>query len=290
MKILVLGGDGMLGHRLFRHLRTRYDCRVTLRQDTAAYTHYQLFTPDNSYYGIDVRSSERITEAMADFAPDAVVNAVGIVKQRPLAIDAIPSLEINALLPHRLAVLCRLAGARLLHVSTDCVFSGARGNYSEDDVADAHDLYGRSKLLGEVAAEPHCLTIRTSIIGFELARRTSLLEWFLSQRGSTVKGFRNAIFSGFTTAVLSRIIEMQLTQRTYMGGVLHVASRPINKFELLTRIRDELGLDIDVVPDDTFRCDRSLDAARFRSSYDYEPPDWDSMIQELGTEMKENAA
>src|SRR5262249_32316179 len=132
------------------------------------------------------------------------------VKQRSEASAAIPSLEINSLLPHRLALVCAAAGARLVHLSTDCVFSGRKGAYTESDPPDADDLYGRSKYLGEVAS-PGCLTLRTSIIGRELSRKTGLLEWLLSQRGATVKGFRSAIFSGFTTHEMGRIIERLLT-------------------------------------------------------------------------------
>lgn len=286
MKILILGGDGMLGHRLFLHLRGRHDVRVTLRQDAAAYATYDLFPAERSYFGVDVRSSDRLTEVMADFRPGAVVNAVGIVKQRASAREAIPSLEINALLPHRLAVLCAAAGARLVHVSTDCVFTGSRGAYCESDSPDAVDLYGRTKFLGEVTEEPHCITLRTSIIGAELSRRSSLVEWFLAQRGTTVRGFTNAIFSGFTTAELSRIIEMLLLHHPEAHGLYHVSADPIDKHTLLTMIRDRMGLDVRIEPDDSFHCDRSLDSTRFRGVFGYSPPSWESMIQELSKELE----
>lgn len=286
MKILILGGDGMLGHRLFLHLRGRHDARVTLRQDAAAYAAYGLFPAEHSYYGIDVRSGDRLAEVMADFRPEAVVNAVGIVKQRASAREAIPSLEINALLPHRLAVLCAAAGARLVHVSTDCVFSGTRGGYCDGDASDAADLYGRTKYLGEVTEEPHCITLRTSIIGPELSRGSSLVEWLLAQRGTTVRGFTNAIFSGFTTAELSRIIEMLLVDHPEAHGLYHVSAEPIDKHTLLTMIRDRMGLDVRIEPDHVFHCDRSLDSTRFREAFGYTPPSWESMIQELGEELK----
>ena len=181
MRLLILGGDGMLGHQLLKSLAPRHEVRVTLRQDMEAYAAYQLFDNANSYTGIDVRSLERLAEVLADFRPEAVINAVGIVKQRPTAKESIPSLEINSLLPHRLAVLCKAIGARLIHLSTDCIFSGKKGNYQESDPSDAEDLYGKTKFLGETQ-ENHCLTLRTSIIGRELSRNKSLLEWFLAQR------------------------------------------------------------------------------------------------------------
>lgn len=286
MRILVLGGDGMLGHRLIRHLRGRHEVRATLRQDAPAYAAYGLFGEQDAYFGVDVRSDGALTGVMADFRPDAVVNAVGIVKQRPSAKESIPSLEINALLPHRLAVLCRAAGARLVHLSTDCVFSGRGGMYREDHPSDAEDLYGKSKYLGEVH-EPHCLTLRTSIIGLELSRRKSLVEWFLAQRG-TIRGFRRAIYSGFTTAEMSRIIERLLTEHPDAGGVYHVASEPVNKYDLLVMLRDRLGRELEIVPDDDFRCDRSLDGSRFDAEFAYTPPSWAEMLDELAVEIEES--
>jgi dTDP-4-dehydrorhamnose reductase len=275
----------MLGHRLLKQLRPNHDVRATLRQDAGAYAHYDgLFPPESSWFGVDVRSLERLAEVFADFRPEAVINAVGIVKQRASAHDAIPSLEINSLLPHRLSVLCRGVGARLVHVSTDCVFSGARGMYTEDDPADAADLYGKSKYLGEVG-DPGCITLRTSIIGTELARKTGLVEWFLAQRG-TIRGFRRAVFSGFTTAELSRVIEGVLLHHPDASGVYHASSEPIRKYDLLVGLRDRLGRDVEIVPDEDFHCDRSLDSSRFRAEFGYTPPAWDAMLDELARDIE----
>jgi len=280
MRILVLGGDGMLGHRLLLSWRSVHEVRVTLHQDLAAYRQLGLFGADNAFAGVDAGRIEHIARIISEFRPEAVVNAVGIVKQRSEANAAIPSLEINSLLPHRLALVCGAAGARLVHLSTDCVFSGRKGTYTESDSPDAEDLYGRSKYLGEVAG-PGCLTLRTSIIGRELSRKTGLLEWFLSQRGGTVKGFRNAIFSGFTTHEMARIIECLLTRSPGAQGVYHVSSAPISKYDLLGEINRALRLGITIVPDDALRCDRSLDSSRFRVEFDYRPPSWDEMVAEL---------
>jgi dTDP-4-dehydrorhamnose reductase len=284
MRILVLGGDGMLGHRLLKQLRPNHDVRTTLRQDAAAYAHYGLFPAESTYFGIDVRSMERLTEVFADFRPEAVVNCVGIVKQRASAHDAIPSLEINSLLPHRLSILCRALGARLVHLSTDCAFSGRVGMYHDDDPSDATDLYGKSKYLGEVG-DPGCITLRTSMIGLELARKSGLLEWFLAQSGR-IKGFRRAVFSGFTTAELSRLIEKLLVDHPDASGVYHASAEPIDKYHLLVAIRDRLGREIEIVPDDDFHCDRSLDSSRFRAEFGYTPPSWDRMLDELAAEIK----
>jgi len=280
MKILVLGGDGMLGHRLMKHFSsTGHEVRVTLRQGLSAYREFALFRAENAYAETDVRSSDLVAEVFAQWRPEAVVNAVGIVKQRPTAKELIPSIEINALFPHKLAELCKASGARMIHVSTDCVFSGRKGHYQEDDPSDAEDLYGKTKYLGEVH-DSHCLTLRTSMIGRELSRKQGLLEWFLCQRGS-VQGFKNALFSGFTTLELSRIIDKILAEYPEKGGLYHVSSEPISKFDLLTLIRRKMGLRVEIIPVEEPRLDRSLDSTRFRSEFNYTPPTWEEMIEEL---------
>lgn len=287
MRILILGGDGMLGHRLLGHLQPRHEVRATLHQDLAHYAQLGLFHAGNSIAGVDVRSDERLRQVLEEFRPEAMVNAVGIVKQRDEAKQAIPSIEINALLPHRLALLARARGARLVHLSTDCVFSGRDGHYSESSPPDAEDLYGRSKLLGEVGGAG-ALTLRTSIIGPELSRKAGLLEWFLAQRGS-IRGYRRAIYTGFTTAEMSRIIETMLVGFPAASGVYHVSSEPISKYHLLCMIRDRLGRKIEILPEDDFHCDRSLDSGRFRREFGYAPPAWPQMIDELARELREQA-
>jgi dTDP-4-dehydrorhamnose reductase len=286
MRVLILGGDGMLGHQLFRHLKALHDVRVTLRLGPEVYDSYGLFSQESTFYGIDARQMDALRPIMDNFRPEAVVNAVGIVKQRSEAQEVIPSLEINSLLPHRLAKVCRSIGARLVHLSTDCVFTGRKGHYCETDVPDAEDLYGRTKLLGEVV-EPHCVTIRTSMIGPELSRKSGLLEWLLAQKGKTVKGFAKAIFSGFPTVELAKIIEQVLIKAPSLRGLYHVASDPISKYDLLTLIRDRLRLPIAIERDSTLECDRSLDASRFRKATGYSPPPWDVMIDHMASHMTE---
>ena len=288
MRILILGGDGMLGHQLLARLREHHEARATLRQDAAAYAAWPMFDARSAYFGVElgggVRASEPLAEVFAQFRPEAVVNAAGIVKQRDEAKEAIASIEVNALLPHRLALLCREAGARLIHMSTDCVFSGDRGRYTETDACDARDLYGLSKRLGEVTA-PGCLTLRTSIIGPELSRKAGLLEWFLAQRGR-IQGYTGAIFSGFTTLEMARIIERLLVSQPALSGLYHVAADPISKFELLAAIRDALGLKTQIDAYSDFRCDRSLDASKFRRDSGYSAPGWAEMIAELAAALK----
>lgn len=285
MRILILGGDGMLGHRLLLHLRDRHETKVTLRRGLPEYKQYGLFTPENSYAGVEARDVERLLEVFGDFRPEAVVNCVGIIKQRGQAKEAIPSIEINALLPHRLAVACKAIGARLVHLSTDCVFSGRKGDYTEQDTPDAEDLYGRTKLLGEVGEEP-AVTLRTSIIGLELARKGSLIEWFLSQKGE-IKGFTEAIYTGLTTAEMSRVIEKVLVDHPDLSGVWQVSSEKIDKYDLLSRFSEKLGRDdVSIVPDASVKIDRSLSGLEFTKATGYDPPGWDAMLAELALEVQ----
>ena len=279
MKILVLGGDGMLGHQVLKVLGKRHDIRVTLRQKLNAYKEHKIFNDSNTYAGIDIRNLEQLLEVVSDCNPEAVVNAVGVVKQRTEAKESLPSLEINALFPHRLFLLCTAIGARMVHLSTDCVFSGIKGNYTEGDCSDADDLYGKTKYLGEVTGKG-AITLRSSIIGRELSRKASLLEWFLSQHKS-VKGFKKAIFSGLTTIEMSRVIERVLVDYPDKYGLYHVSSAPISKYELLKLINSAFNKKLIIKEDEKFICDRSLDSSRFRSEFNYSPPDWETMIEEL---------
>jgi dTDP-4-dehydrorhamnose reductase len=279
MRIIILGGDGMLGHRLFATLRNNHDARVTLHRPLTDYREFALFDAQNAYAGVDLRALPQLMTVFADFRPEVVVNCAGLIKQRDEARDPIANIEINALLPHRLAQLCRMTGARLIQISTDCVFSGRRGMYGTGDLADADDLYGRAKLLGEVSAAPS-LTLRTSMIGRELARKHGLLEWFLAQEGA-VPGYRRAVFSGLTTAELSRVIKAIIERHQSVHGLYHVASQPIDKFTLLHLIRERFGKQIEIVPDTTVVIDRSLDGSEFCRQFGYEPPAWTEMVAEL---------
>ena len=270
----------MLGHQLWRQLCQNHEVWVTLRQPLSHYAGHGLFEARRTLSGIDVCNVDSLEGVFRAARPDAVLNSIGIIKQLQEASNPLLSLSINALLPHRLAQLCAVAGARLVHISTDCVFTGRKGNYTEDDVSDAEDLYGRSKFLGEVH-EPHCITLRTSIVGRELETRSGLIEWFLSQRGKTIQGFRRAIYSGFTTHELARVVERVLVQHPGLGGLWQVSSEPISKYEVLRLAQRAFGWQGEVAADDTFVCDRSLSSARFRERTGYRPPSWEAMLEEL---------
>lgn len=283
MKVLVLGGEGMLGHQLCRHLGSHFDVWASYRGDPVPWIEYGDVPFERAVGGVDAMRMETVESALARVGPDAVVNCVGIVKQRAEASLAVPSIVVNALLPHALADRCESSGARLLHVSTDCVFSGRTGSYCEDDVPDPPDLYGRSKLLGELD-RPGCVTLRTSIVGWEVAEFASLLEWFATQRGQTVRGYTRARYSGVSTMVLSDVIARVVEEWTGLSGLYHVAGDVISKHDLLVRLRDRLGWrDIIIEPDDAYASDRSLIAAKFTEATGWQPPSWQSMIEELAS-------
>lgn len=227
--------------------------------------------------GVDVEHHDSLVRAIAATRPDVVVNCVGLVKQLADANDPLRAVPINTILPHRLAALCQASGARLVHISTDCVFSGARGNYLESDVPDADDLYGRSKLLGEVDY-PNAVTLRTSIIGHELSGQRSLVNWFLAQQG-TVKGYARAIFSGLPTVELASIVRDVVLPCPQLHGLYHVAAKPISKFDLLQLVAKTYHKDIEIIASDELVIDRSLNPARFRDATGYVAPEWPTLVQ-----------
>ena len=280
-KILILGATGMLGHALFTLLSERGDLEVhaTARRREGL---SQWFSQDllaGIHGGVTADDFGSVRRALDEISPDVVVNAIGVIKQLPEAQNPVAAISINALFPHRLALACRGAGARLVHVSTDCVFSGEKGSYVESDLPDATDLYGRTKLLGEVDS-PHCVTLRTSIIGHELAGRHGLIEWFLAQEGS-VRGFARAVFSGLPTVELAGIVAERVLPNEGLSGLYHVSSAPVSKYELLRLVMERYGKRIRIEPDEALVCDRSLDASRFREATGYQPPLWPEMVSRM---------
>ena len=285
LKVLVVGAGGMLGHKVVQTLdESGHTVWATVRSAmgvrlTSLWSQSVVLVEN-----VNVRDIHILDGLIDEFRPEAVVNCVGIIKQRSEAQDPTLSIAVNSLFPHLLAESASRVGARTLHFSTDCVFSGSSGNYGEEDFADASDLYGRSKYLGELRREG-TLTLRTSIVGREVQGHKSLLDWFLQQVGE-VPGFPNAVFSGLTTTELARVVERCLTEWPYLRGVYHVGGRPIDKFQLLTEFRRAFAIeDIAVYPDKGTTIDRSLDSSRFYRATGYTPPAWTDMVEEIAGEV-----
>lgn len=285
MKVLVFGASGMIGSAMFRVLSAKIGWQVwgTLRSDEAK----RFFSGDQQdklLAGVDVEKHDALVRIFARVKPDVVVNCIGLTKHHKEAEDPQMALPLNALLPHRMADLCAVAGARLIHVSTDCVFAGTKGNYGEADAPDAGDVYGKSKHLGEVDY-PHAITLRTSTIGHELQSAYGLLEWFLTQQGSC-KGFNRAIFSGLPNTEFARVVRDVVIPRPDLHGLYHVGADPIGKYELLKLIARVYGKQIDIVRNDEFMIDRSLNSARFNQASGYKAAGWPELIQAMHASRK----
>ena len=277
-RILVIGANGMLGGSIHRYFTRKSNVNVlgTVRSEEVK-SLLSLRGFDNIVSGIDIREPDNLKAVISDFKPEAVFNCVGLIKQLSKSKRAVPAIEINGLLPHRLAELCGFYNARLIHFSTDCVFSGNKGMYRESDVPDASDIYGRSKLLGEVDYAPH-LTLRTSIIGHELDSNVSLIDWFLSQI-SEVRGFTNAFFSGLPTIYVAKFIDEYILPNPQVAGLRHLSVDKIDKYTLLQLVKEIYGKQIDIIPFHDFRIDRSLDSSFLRAEVDCSPPKWPDLVK-----------
>jgi dTDP-4-dehydrorhamnose reductase len=276
MKVLVLGGSGMLGHKVWEVLGEQFETYATLRAPIAA---RGLDAANRGLVGVHADDIRTVAEAVTRVRPDVVVNCIGVVKQLAAAQAAIPSITINALFPHQVAEVTATASARMIQISTDCVFSGRRGSYREDDEPDPVDLYGRTKLLGETNYD-HTMTIRTSIIGRELSGAHGLLEWFLEQTG-TIPGYTRAIFSGLTTQALSETLARVIADYSHLSGTWHVAGERISKYDLLNGLASTYDHNVTIESDDSVVIDRSLDDAQFRAATRIPRPTWSEMLARL---------
>jgi len=280
MNILILGATGMLGHKLMQVLSKKHIVYGTVRRDSRDLANNAIFTSMVILGNIRAENMLSIQEAIEKTRPDVVVNCIGIVKQLPAAHNAYQSIMINALFPHQLADICQKKNIRMIHISTDCVFSGLKGYYREEDNSDADDLYGKTKFLGEVN-NISCLTIRTSIIGRELDTSHGLIEWFLSNKQGIVHGYKNAVFSGLTTLALSEIIEEIIEKYPDIHGVYQIASTPITKYDLLVLVKKTYGLEIRIESDESVVNNRSLNPGKFKKETNIKIPSWEYMIDQM---------
>jgi dTDP-4-dehydrorhamnose reductase len=276
----------MLGHKMFQLLRSRYpDTACTIRGALTDpfYARVDLFRPGAVIEKVDAMDLSALGKTLRERKPRFLVNCIGIVKQRDEASAAIPSITLNALLPHKLAEFSAEWGGRVIHFSTDCVFDGNRGGYTEEDPSDATDLYGKTKYLGEVATE-NALTLRTSIIGRELAHFRSLLEWFLGQKGKQVRGYTRVIYSGVTTNHLADLVGDLIERHPELAGLYQVASTPISKHDLLCLLKEAFRLEVEILPDGAEVSDRSLNGDKFFRATRYVCPEWPVLAEQLAAD------
>ncbi|KGJ94231.1 dTDP-4-dehydrorhamnose reductase family protein [Thalassotalea sp. ND16A] len=283
MKVLIIGATGMLGYSLFRNLSeySALDVYGTVRATNDKESYFSKLE-SKLFKSIDVENLETLESVVKELKPNVVLNCIGLIKQYDSAKVPVAAIRTNSLLPHQIAAICDENSAKLIHFSTDCVFSGKKGNYVESDIPDASDIYGRSKLLGEVDYKPH-LTLRTSIIGHELSSNVSLIDWFLSQAKET-KGFSKAIFSGLPTCYVAKVLVDNIFTNTNLTGLYQLSVDPIDKFTLLSKVAKVYSKEITIHESDELEIDRSLDSSRLRTASNYSPLSWDELINLMHTD------
>lgn len=284
IKVLVLGVSGMLGHVLYKEICRNHDfeARGTTRCKEKIARFFTQTELGNIYDNIDANGLDELRRIVENFAPDVVINCIGVIRQTTHISNTLQMIAVNALFPHQLGVLCRETKSRLIHISTDCVFDGKRGSYRESDAVNPQCLYGRSKLLGEIidADASHVVTLRTSIIGHELLKQDSLVDWFLSQ-STPVDGYTKVIYTGLTTIEMHNVIVSFVLPNTKLSGIYHVSSEPISKYDLLAYIARKYHKIQVINPDDEINLDRSLNSEAFRSQTGYCPPKWENMVSAM---------
>ena len=288
MKLLIVGGTGMLGHKLFHHLGGRFShTYATIRQDiiNEPFKRIPFLQSDKVFKGIDVLDYEALENVVTRLKPDYILNCVGIIKQHKENAEPIPCIQINSLLPHQLVEMASTYGGRVIHFSTDCVFDGRRGLYTEEDTPNATDIYGKSKAMGEIICE-NTLTLRTSIIGRELTNHLSLLDWFLRHKGTRIRGFTRAIYSGVTTNQMARVVELILQEFPDLSGLYHVVAAPISKYDLLKQAKEIFKVDIEIEPYRDFVIDRSMKGDKFESATGYKSPSWTVLLEDVYREFE----
>ena len=285
MKILIVGATGMLGYSLFKNLSdySHLDVYGSVR-NIKGKEHFFTGYIEKLFMGVKVGNIDLIDGVIVKLKPDVVINCIGLIKQHAISKQHVDAIYINSLLPHQIASLCDKNNAKFIHFSTDCVFSGQKGNYTEQDIPDAQDLYGKSKRLGEVDYDPH-LTFRTSIIGHELTTNVSLIDWFLSQNGKT-KGFSKAIFSGLPTCVIARFLVENILPSQNLTGLYQLSAEPIDKFNLLKLVAGIYGKDIEIEESTDFVIDRSLNSEKLKKTIKFIVPSWEVIISEMNSDYK----
>ncbi len=286
MRILILGGTGMIGHKLWHALPKRFqDVYTVIHREKSGFS-AALYDNERVIESFDVSDFHLLDGLLRGIRPDVILNCIGITKRHPEANDSTSCLTLNSLLPHRLARWGLSHKARIFQFSTDCIFNGKTAHpYTEESLPSAEDLYGRTKYMGEIYGE-NCLTLRTSFIGRELVSRTELLEWLLAQNGKTIKGYRNALYTGVSTLFLARVVGDLIEFHPALSGLYHLSGAAISKYELLCLARDAFSLDIEIVPEDSFVCNRSLAGGRFRAETGIEAPPWPEMMREIAADAE----
>jgi dTDP-4-dehydrorhamnose reductase len=278
MKILILGGDGMIGHKMAQVLSVQnHKIVISIREK-------KDLTLKSNPLKTKVFFNDFLKGSILDFLdkvnPDVIVNAIGVTIRRGAAENIADTIYLNSFFPHQLANWSEIHNKRLIHFSTDCVFSGSEGSYLEDTTPDALDYYGKTKGLGEVNSKSS-LTIRSSMIGPELFNKTELFEWIINNKEKEINGFSRVMYSGVTTVYMAKLVADLIDNHKNLIGIYNVASKPISKFELLHLINDNFDLGLIINDDKTVISNKTLNASKIEKETGLQQPSWDELIFEL---------
>jgi len=273
-KTIILGASGLIGHQVYSRLKANKNFSVF------SFAHQRKISEDTIL--LDARDEHLLEKAIVDINPDVIVNCLGVLIAEANR-DPENATFLNAYIPQRLKSVANALDAKLVHISTDCVFSGKKGSYTECDFRDADDTYGRAKALGEVIESPH-VTLRTSVVGPEIKEGEELFHWFMSQEGK-IKGFTKSIWSGVTTLELAKAVEWAIEKDIH--GLYHITNGvPINKYELLMLFKKYTNKQIEIESVEGKVADKSfLDT---RKDIDYAVRSYEEMISEMVAEIKNN--
>jgi len=280
IKILILGSTGLIGSTLLKYFskKNNFKCYggIQKKSDTIKLKNIKNI----KLYKINYKKKRDIIKVFNQIKPDLIINCIGVTKQLVQKKKISEILRVNSVLPHYFAQIVNLQKKiRLIHFSTDCVFSGTKGKYRETDLPDAQDIYGRSKLLGELSY-PNTLTLRTSCIGHELQTKYGLLNWFLDQKKS-VKGYKNAIFSGLTSLEIAKVLYKFIIPNKNLEGLYHLSGKKISKYDLLNLIKKVYKKDIKININKNVKINRSLNSNSLQQITGYKPSGWNKIIKEM---------
>ena len=289
MKILILGADGMLGHKLFQLLGMDYPetfGTISGKSSIYPYSGISFFHTDKVIPEVNMLDFGQIEHIINQLNPDYIINCLRVATHGDETAPPLQTITVNSLLPHQLAEVAKKNGARMIHFSSDCVFNGKQGMYTEEDPPNATHIYGQTRLLGEVFAD-NVLVLRGSVIGRELIQHSSLLDWFLRQQGSEINGFTHAIYSGLSSVETVRVVQMIISIKPSLTGLYHIASKPINKYNLLKLAQKNFGIKVTIHKQNKYFVNRSLAAEKIKYALGYVAPSWSSMMKELAEENEQ---
>lgn len=289
MRILILGGNGMIGHKMYQVISKEFDdVWVLLKKPLDQVHSSEIFKTDKVIESFNLVHFDKLSKVLNNLMPDLIINAAGITIRRGINDNILNSILINSALPHFLDNWVKSNNKRLIHFSTDCVFSGKKGFYSEFSATDAEDTYGKTKGLGEVISS-NTITLRGSMIGRELENKTELLEWFLNQNEHSVKGYNKVIYSGITTIRMAKYVLQILNKHPNMNGIYNVSSINISKFELVKLFNQYFNKKCFIIADDSYISNKDLDSTKFYLETGFEKPNWSELIEELASDCELNA-